>query len=70
MNCSLTLRKTNAVPPLVDRHFLFEEHQARLHGRKIKMPTSAAAAFGLTVHPFWDQWQLISLSANKLIKKL
>jgi hypothetical protein len=45
------LRKTNAVPPLVERHFLFVEHQARLNDRKIKMPTSAAAAIGLTVPP-------------------
>jgi hypothetical protein len=35
----------------VERHFLFEEHQARLIDRKIKMPTSAAAAFDLTVPP-------------------
>jgi hypothetical protein len=45
------LRKTIAVPPLVERHFLFGEHQARLNDRKIKMPTSAAAAIGLTVPP-------------------
>ena len=31
--------------------FLFVEHQARLNDRKIKMPTSAAAAIGLTVPP-------------------
>ena len=41
----------NAVPPLVERHFLFVEHQARLNDRKIKMPASAAAAIGLTVPP-------------------
>jgi len=35
----------------VERHFLFEEHQARLNDRKIKMPTSAAAEFGLTIPP-------------------
>jgi hypothetical protein len=35
----------------VERHFLFVEHQARLNDRKIKMPTSAAAAIGLTVPP-------------------
>ena len=59
------LRKTNAVPPLVERHFLFGEHQARLNDRKIKMPASAVAAFDLTVPPTGINEINPTLSAKK-----